>query len=246
MMGRTAVVTGGNKGIGRAVAARLVELGHDVTVTGRDEQALSQVASELGVHTAAFDITDEAAVGAFFDGRPVDVLVANAGRDLAAPVHRTSLEDWNTILAINATGVFLCMRAVIPGMKERGWGRLITLASVAGVQGMRYTGAYAASKHAAVGLTRAAAHELIGTGVTANAICPAFVRTEMVERTLANIQQRTGRSEEEALADLLQVQALPRLIEPEEVAAAVAYLAGEDSGAVNGQTIVIEGGEVQR
>lgn len=244
-MSRTAVVTGGNKGIGRAVAAALVAQGHEVTVTGRDQEALDAVADELGVEAVAVDATDEDAVGAFFSGRHVDILVANAGRDLAAPVHKTTLEDWNRTIGVNATGVFLSIRQVIAQMRSRGWGRIVTLASVAGVHGMSYTGAYAASKHAAVGLTRAAAHELIGTGVTANAVCPAFVRTEMVERTLDNIVQRTGRSYEDALKDLLTVQALPRLIEPDEVAAAVLYLASDSAAPVNGQTLVIDGGGVQ-
>lgn len=248
-MTRRAVVTGGSRGIGRAVAARLLDAGHEVTITGRDREALEAAAAALrargSVDAAVLDVTDADAVAAFFEGRTVDILVNNAGAELSAPLHRTSLEDWQRIMAVNATGVFLCTRAVIEGMRARGWGRIITVASIAGVVGMRYTAAYTASKHAAVGLMRAAAAELAGTAVTANAVCPAFVRTDMTERAAATIADRTGRSIDDARRALTELQALGRLIEPEEVAAAVAFLASDEAAPINGQVIVLEGGRIQ-
>jgi NAD(P)-dependent dehydrogenase (short-subunit alcohol dehydrogenase family) len=193
------------------------------------------------------DVTDEAAVDALF-GRigPVDVLVNNAGIAGSAPAQRISLTDWNRHLEVNATGVFLCSRAVLPSMRERDQGRIILVASIAALEGLAYTGAYTASKHAAVGFMRAVASEVVATGVTANAVCPAYVRTEMTERSVARISERTGRSLQEAESALVAQNTLRRLLEPEEIAAAVVFLASEQAAAINGQTIVIDGGGLQR
>lgn len=243
-----AVVTGGSGGIGTAVARRLLASGHEVLLTGRDAGALEEAAASLGgeVAVAAFDVTDEDAVEDALEGRDVDVLVANAGTAWSAPVERTNLADWDRLLAVNATGVFLCVRAVLPGMRERDHGRIVTVASTAALVGARYTAAYTASKHAALGLTRAVAAEVAGTGVTANAVCPTFVDTPMTERTVANIAARTMRGEAEARASLERMSPLGRLVDPDEVAAAVAYLASDAAAAVNGQTIVLDGGGIQR
>ena len=146
---------------------------------------------------------------------------------------------------VNATGAFLCTRAVLPGMLERGSGRIVTVASTAGRAGARYTAAYTASKHAAVGLMRAVAAEVAGTGVTANAVCPAFVRTDMTARSVERIVARTGRSEADAEAALAEAAPLGRLLEPEEVAFAVAFLAAAEAGAINGQTLILDGGGIQ-
>ena len=229
-MSRVVVVTGGTRGIGRAVAERFEAAGDQVVALGRD----------------TCDVTDEAAVAAAFEriGR-VDVLVNNAGVSSSAPLPRTSLDDWQEQLDVNATGAFLCTRAALPGMLERGSGRVVTVASTAGRAGARYTAAYTASKHAAVGLMRAVAAEVAGTGVTANAVCPAFVRTDMTARSVERIVSRTGRSEAEAEAALAEAAPLGRLLEPGEVAFAVAFLAAAEAGAINGQTLILDGGGIQ-
>src|SRR4029453_13833200 len=197
--------------------------GERVVAVGRDRSALEETdATEAEV----CDVTSEAEVEALFArlGR-VDVLVNNAGVATSAPLARTTLEDWHAQLGVNATGAFLCTRAVVPGMIERAEGRVVTVASTAGRVGSRYTAAYTASKHAAVGLMRAVAAELAGTGVTANALCPAYVRTEMTRRSVARIVAATGRDEEDVEAALLESFPLGRLLEPEEGAVAVSVLA---------------------
>jgi len=225
---RVVVVTGGAKGIGRAVAERFS--GDDVHSPGHDE----------------LDVTDEARVQEFFERiGPVDVLVNNAGVAGSASLGRTTLDQWRAHLDANATGAFLCTRAVLGGMIERGDGRIVTVASVAGLVGMRYTAAYSASKHAAVGLMRATAAEVAGTGVTANAVCPAFVDTAMTERTIENIVDKTDRTADEARSDLEAMTPLGRLLEPDEVAAAVVFLASPEAAAINGQTLVLDGGGIQ-
>jgi NAD(P)-dependent dehydrogenase (short-subunit alcohol dehydrogenase family) len=227
---RVALVTGGTRGIGRATADALEAAGMRVIAVGRVD----------------CDVTDPGAVAGLFEraGR-VDVLVNNAGISSSAPLARTTLEEWHAQIDVNATGAFLCTRAAVPAMRERGWGRVVTVASTAGVAGARYTAAYTASKHAAVGLMRAVAAELAGSGVTANAVCPAFVRTEMTARSVARIVEATGRSAAEAEEALARSSPLGRLLEPGEVAAAVAYLASDEAAAVNGQTLVLDGGGIQ-
>jgi NAD(P)-dependent dehydrogenase (short-subunit alcohol dehydrogenase family) len=240
---RVVVVTGGGKGIGEAVVARFAAAGERVVAVGRDRSAL-----EAGDASAAevCDVTDEEQVAALFQRLgPVDVLVNNAGVAGSAPLERTTLDDWSAQLDVNATGAFLCTRAVVGGMITRGNGRIVTVASTAARIGSRYTAAYTASKHAAVGLMRAVAAEVAGTGVTANAVCPAYVRTEMTRRSIARIVDVTSRSEKEAEAALIASSPLGRLLEPDEVAFAVAFLAAPEAGAINGQTLVLDGGGIQ-
>ncbi|MBD0329997.1 MAG: SDR family oxidoreductase [Thermoleophilia bacterium] len=230
-MSRVVVVTGGTKGIGRAVADRFRAAGDHVQAIGRDR----------------CDVTDEQQVGAFFaELGPVDVLVNNAGMGASAPLERTALRDWRAHLDVNATGAFLCTRAVLPGMRERDSGRIVTVASTAGRAGGRYTAAYAASKHAAVGLMRAVAAEVAGSGVTANAVCPAFVRTDLARRAVDRIVETTGRDQAQAEAALAATSPLGRLLEPDEVAFAVAFLAAPEAAAINGQALVLDGGGLQK
>ncbi|MFJ8913255.1 SDR family NAD(P)-dependent oxidoreductase [Amycolatopsis sp. NPDC102389] len=229
-MSRIVVVTGGTRGIGAAIAARFQAAGDKVHAPGRSD----------------CDVTDEDAVARYFDGLgPVDVLVNNAGISASAPLAKTSLEQWRSQLEVNATGAFLCTRAVLPGMRSRDTGRIVTVASTASHIGYRYTAGYTASKHAAVGLMRATAAELAGTGVTANAVCPAFVRTDMTAASVARIQERTGRDEAGAEAALAAASPLGRLLEPDEVAHAVTFFAAPEAAAINGQTLVLDGGGIQ-
>ena len=240
---RVVVVTGGGKGIGRAVVARFAAAGDRVVAVGRDRGALEETDASA---REVCDVTDEAQVKDLFERlEQVDVLVNNAGVSTSAPLERTTLEDWGSQLAVNATGAFLCTRAVVPGMIERADGRIVTVASTAGRAGSRYTSAYTASKHAAVGLMRAVAAEVAGTGVTANAVCPTFVRTEMTSRSIERIVAKTGRDESEAEAALAAASPLGRLLEPDEVAFAVQFLAAPEAVAINGQTLVLDGGGVQ-
>ena len=228
---RTVVVTGGTKGIGKAIVDRFEAAGDRV----------------VGVGRATCDVTDEAQVAALFEevGR-VDVLVNNAGLAEGAPLVRTTLDAWQRHLDVNATGAFLCTRAVLGGMIERGDGRIVTVASTAGLRGGRYTAAYTAAKHAAVGLMRAVAAETAATGVTSNAVCPGWVRTDMMRRAVHQITATTDRDEEQAEAALVRQMALGRALEPEEVAFAVAFLASPEAAAINGQALVLDGGGMQQ
>jgi NAD(P)-dependent dehydrogenase (short-subunit alcohol dehydrogenase family) len=228
------VVTGGGKGIGAAICRRFAN--EQVVSVGRTAGEVDEVC----------DVTDEAAVTALFERiGPVDVLVNNAGMGDSAPLGRTTLSSWQAHLGVNATGPFLCTRAVVPGMVAAGYGRVVTVASTAAMEATRYTAAYTASKHAALGLTRVVAAEVAGSGVTANAVCPGYVAGDMTERSIARIIEATGRTREEALAALETSTPLGRLLEPEEVAEAVWYLASDEAAAVNGQALVLDGGGLQ-
>jgi NAD(P)-dependent dehydrogenase (short-subunit alcohol dehydrogenase family) len=225
---RTVVVTGGKRGIGVAISKHFEGLGDKV----------------IALSSAELDVTDEQAVKEVFGGiGAVDVLVNNAGVSSSAPLKRTTLDEWERQIGVNATGAFLCTRAVIEGMRDRDEGRIVTVASLASHVGSRYTSGYTASKHAVLGLMRSVAAELAGTGVTSNAVCPAYVRSDMTTESAANIEARTGQDGEAALA---KMAALGRLIEPEEVAYAVAFFAAAEAGAINGQTLIIDGGGVQQ
>lgn len=250
--GKTAVVTGGGQGIGAAVARALVKEGAAVLVAGRTLSKVEAVAEELGgrergVWAAACDIIEPtaitrlAAVAKDTMGR-VDILINNAGAAHSAPLLRTTVEEWEGMFRINATGAFLCLQAFLPEMLERKWGRVVNVASVAGLEGARYISAYAASKHALVGLTRAAAAEVAGTGVTVNAVCPSYVETPMTAATIQNIVRKTGKTADEARAAILATMPAGRLIQPEEVAQAVLTLVADERGTTNGTAVVLDGG----
>jgi len=249
---RTVVVTGGAKGIGRAVVARFAALGDQVVALGRDRAALAQLEVEVeveveqAVRTMACDVTDERAVTATFAQLDeVDVLVNNAGFGESASLAKTTPESWARHFDVNVTGPFLCMRAVVPGMRARQRGSIVTVASTAGRVGTPYTCAYTASKHAAVGLTRAVASELAGSGVRVNAVCPTFVRTDLTARAIARIVELTGRSEADSEAAITRSSPLGRLLEPDEVADAIVFLASPAAATINGQALVIDGGGIQ-
>ena len=250
--GRGAVVTGGGRGIGAAVARALSEAGAGVVVAARTAADIEKVAAALREHggtaqAVACDVTDERSVkrlgeAARYHLGAVDILVNNAGASSSAPLPKLTLEEWNRIFLVNATATFLCTREFTPAMVERRWGRVISVASVAGLEGAKYIAHYSAAKHAVVGFTRSIAVELGTTGVTANAVCPGYVDTQMTDRTLAIVESRAGLSRDMALAAVLATTGQERLITPEEVAASVLELCMEDAGAVTGQAILLRGG----
>jgi NAD(P)-dependent dehydrogenase (short-subunit alcohol dehydrogenase family) len=248
--GKTALVTGGSRGIGAACARALSGAGARVVIAARSRKALDDVVAGLDgqdVLAAVCDVTDPASVAQLARfaverlGR-VDVLVNNAGIGHSAPLERLTLEDWNRVFAVNATGAFLCTQAFVPAMVQRQWGRVVNVASVAGLTGGKYIAAYAASKHAVIGLTRCVAAEVAAVGVTINAVCPGYVDTDMTRGSLERIAAKTGRSRDQALEAILAGTPQHRLITPDEVAFAVLALCAEDARGINGQTIVLDGG----
>jgi NAD(P)-dependent dehydrogenase (short-subunit alcohol dehydrogenase family) len=218
--------------------------GNQVVAMGRDRTALEETVRLAGGSTELrlCDVTDPSSVKEAFSGLEVEVLVSNAGQAVSGPVHRIGLDDWNGMFAVHATGSLLCTQAVLGGMRSRGFGRIVYLASVAGLVGPKYTGAYAAAKHAMLGLMRVAAAEVGGSGITANAVCPGFVDTQMTEGTIERIAATTSLEPDGAKAVLEGMSPLGRLITPEEVASAVMYIASDEAGAVNGHAMVIDGG----
>jgi NAD(P)-dependent dehydrogenase (short-subunit alcohol dehydrogenase family) len=253
LAGRHAVVTGGGRGIGAAIATALVTEGARVSILGRDSAKLEAVARELGgpEHAQAIvaDVTDAESVSAAMASArrtfgAIHVLVNNAGQAASSKFAKMDLELWNRIIAVNLTGTFLCTRAVIEDMLASGYGRIVNVASVAGLRGAAYISAYAASKHAVIGLTRSLALEYAKQKITVNAVCPGYTETDIVQGAVNNIMRKTGRSEAEARAALVATNPQGRMIEPREVADAVAWLCRPGAESINGQSIVIAGGEV--
>jgi NAD(P)-dependent dehydrogenase (short-subunit alcohol dehydrogenase family) len=241
---RHAVVTGATRGIGWAIARRLSDDGVRVTMIGRDMKRLVERASMLGADFLACDLTDADAVGhAFSDLEHVDMLVNNAGVAESAPFLKSDDAQFQRMFEVNVLGAVRCTRHVLPGMVEAGWGRVVNIASTAGLRGYSYVAAYAASKHALVGVTRSLALETARRGVTVNAVCPGFTETDMTETTLDRIVEKTGRTREQARTELTAGNPQGRLVQPDEVAAAVAFLCRDDAGSITGQAIAVAGGE---
>lgn len=255
LSGRGAVVTGGGRGIGAATARMLAAAGAAVVVAARSRDEIDAVARELTsggsrVWAIPCDVADPEQVQALKEGAEehlgaVDILVNNAGIAASAPLRKIRLDDWNRILAVNATGTFLCTQAFLPAMAERGWGRVVNVASVAGKMGAPYISAYVASKHAVVGFTRAIAVEVATTGVTVNAVCPGYVETAMVEIAVDRITSKTELSADDARRNLERMSPQNRVFEPVEVAFQILSLCDPRSAGVNGQAIVLDGGAVQ-
>lgn len=246
LAGHRVLITGGGSGVGADMALAFAAAGAEVVVAGRRREALDAVvAGEPRMRAIEADVSVENDVVQLFAAAgPVDIVIANAGAAESAPITRTSIDVWQQMMAVNLTGVFLTLREGVRQLEGRGWGRLITVASTAGLRGYAYVSAYTAAKHGAVGLTRAVAQEVAGSGITANALCPGYVDTELTERTIANIMATTGRSHGEALRALTRANPQGRLVQPAEVTAAALWLCGPGSAAVNGQAIAIDGGEL--
>ena len=253
LAGRHALITGASRGIGESIAAALAAEGARVSLIGRDEERLREVCATLGGagHAAAIvaDVTEARSVGeAFVTARrqfgPVHILVNNAGQAASAKFTKTDEALWNRIIAVNLTGTYLCARQAVPDMVDAGFGRIVNIASIAGLRGAPYISAYAASKHAVIGLTRSLALEYARQNITVNAVCPGYVDTDIVKRAVENIMQKTGRSESEAMAALTATNPQGRLITPAEVSHTVLWLCRPGTESVTGQSIVIAGGEV--
>ncbi|HIA01083.1 MAG TPA: SDR family oxidoreductase [Myxococcales bacterium] len=246
---KVALVTGGGRGIGRSIAHELATLGAKVVVTGRSTSDLEEVAEQIGGVAISMDLndraqSDQALAQLQVQVGGVDILVNNAGIADAAPIKRTSLDTWDRIFEVNVTAVFRLCKALLPHMTEQGWGRIITIASNAGLTGYGYSAPYCASKHAVIGFTRAMAVDLGTTGVTINAVCPGWVETDMALAAVERISQSTGRSTEKARATLENMSPQRRMISPEEVASMTAMLCGDGARGINGQSLVIDGGQV--
>ena len=245
-----AVVTGGGSGIGAAVARALAAEGARLTLVGRRREALEATAATLpGACIAPADVADRAAIDeAFAAARgahgPITILVNNAGIAPSAPFARVTAEAWRRAMAVNLDALFHCCQSALPDLLAAETGRIVTVASTAGVKGYAYTAPYVASKHGAIGLMRALAAEYAASGLTANAVCPGFTDTDIVGQAIANIRLKTGRSEAEALAELTRFNPQKRLIDPAEVAEAVLWLCLPASRSVTGQAVMIAGGEV--
>ena len=253
LAGRHALVTGAGRGIGAAIARRLAADGARLTLVGRHLAPLETLAAQLPASAQArvlvCDVTDVAAVTAAFEPSAaphgvVHILVNNAGQAVSAPLARTSDAMWQQMLAVNLTGTFQCTRAALPGMLHAGWGRIVNVASTAGQRGYAYVSAYVAAKHGVIGLTRAVALEVATKGVTVNAVCPGYTDTDLLQASVANVMAATGRTADATRAEFARHNPQGRLVQPAEVADAVAWLCTPAAAAITGQALSVSGGEV--
>jgi NAD(P)-dependent dehydrogenase (short-subunit alcohol dehydrogenase family) len=248
LMGKHALVTGGGTGIGLSIARALAAKGAQVTITGR-RRAVLEAAAGNGLHAAVMDVTDEAAVGgaikeAVAARGPIQICIPNAGIAEGRALHKTDAAFWRKIMATNLDGAFFTIRESLTSMRETDWGRVIAISSIAGLKGLRGASAYTASKHGLTGLIRGLSEDYLGQPITFNAICPGYVNTDIITRNVTSIRERTGSDEETARALMVEANPHKRLIEPDEVAAAVMWLCGPGSQSINGQAIEIAGGQV--
>jgi NAD(P)-dependent dehydrogenase (short-subunit alcohol dehydrogenase family) len=253
LAGRSVVITGGGRGIGAATAIALAEAGARVAVAARNEAQVVEVATQMredGLEGFAFrcDVTDprqvrDLALSASEAMGHVDILVNNAATATSNRLGRITMAEWEHILSVNATGTFLCTQAMFDGMVERGWGRIVNVSSLAGIQGDRYIAAYVAAEHAVVGFTKAVAAEAEDTGVTVNAVCPGYVDTPLTDETIARIMHLTGKSWQEAMRSVLAKAGQSRLIRAAEVAEAILALCADEIGARNGEIVVLDGAD---
>ncbi len=253
LAGKHALVTGGATGIGFAIALALLNQGASVTIAGRSEDRLQSAMNRFNCPTrlnyVVLDVSDAVSVAQGFKIAtekfgPIEILINNAGQAQSAPFLKTELALWRQMLDVNLTGSFICAQQALPAMLQSGWGRIVNIASTAALKAYPYVAAYCAAKHGLIGLTRALACEVATKGVTVNAVCPGYTETELLQEALANIMQKTGRSEQEARAELAAHNPQKRLIQASEVADAVVWLCAPSSASQNGQAIVVAGGEV--
>ena len=244
-----ALVTGGGRGIGREIASAMARAGATVTVLGRNRATLDDAVAAGAAHFAALaDVADQAAVSSAIAQaaarQPIDILIANAGIAESAPFGKSDAALFRRMMDVNFMGVVHAVQAVLPAMRDRPYGRIVAVASTAGLKGYAYVSAYSAAKHAVVGLVRSLALELADTRVTVNAVCPGFTDTDLLAGSIDNIMQKTGRSREQAVAELSRHNPQSRLVTPAEVADTVLWLCGEEAGAITGQAIAVAGGEI--
>ncbi|MYN09994.1 SDR family NAD(P)-dependent oxidoreductase [Pseudoduganella aquatica] len=264
LQGKHAFVTGGGRGIGSAIAHALLLQGARVTLAGRTAAVLEQTARELAsaltagpssetggcaIDFVTVDVTSRESVNAALAEAarrhgPIAILVNNAGQAASAPFAKTGDDIWRQMMAVNLDGTYHCIQAALPGMLAAGWGRIVNIASTAGMTGYAYVSAYCAAKHGVIGLTRSLALELATKGITVNAVCPGYTETDIVKDAVANIVAKTGRSEEQARAELAAGNPQKQLVQPDQVANAVAWLCQPGASAMTGQSLAVAGGEI--